>query len=139
MSIVTKKQTRRASRPPAKPNQATADFLTGVGEVQAMLKSGKRPEDVFTVKTVTVAAPAMYSPADVRKLREQLAASQGLFAQMLGVSRILAQSWERGVREPSPLARRLMDTISLDPRKFIATLHGPSSRKLVQTTVGVRK
>jgi DNA-binding transcriptional regulator YiaG len=48
--------------------------------------------------------------------------SQAVFAGLLGVSRILVQSWERGVRDPSPLACRLLDTINRDPEGWLAEL-----------------
>ena len=43
-------------------------------------------------------------------------------AQLVGVSAILVQGWERGVRTPSPLACRLLDIISKDPAAWIASL-----------------
>jgi DNA-binding transcriptional regulator YiaG len=35
---------------------------------------------------------------------------------------VLVQSWERGVRDPSPLACRLLDTIGRDPGGWLAGL-----------------
>ncbi|HZK82869.1 MAG TPA: helix-turn-helix domain-containing protein [Humisphaera sp.] len=58
----------------------------------------------------------------MRKLRLLLGMSQPEFAELIGVSGILVQSWERGVRKPSPLARRLLDTISHDPAHWLASL-----------------
>jgi DNA-binding transcriptional regulator YiaG len=40
----------------------------------------------------------------------------------LGVSRILVQGWERGVRRPSAMAARLLDTIRRDPAGWLASL-----------------
>ena len=48
--------------------------------------------------------------------------SQAVFAEFLGVSAILVQGWERGVRTPSPLACRLLDIIGKDPAAWIASL-----------------
>jgi DNA-binding transcriptional regulator YiaG len=48
--------------------------------------------------------------------------SQAGFAQLMGVSRILVQGWERGVRTPSPLASRLLDTINRDPAGWLTSL-----------------
>ena len=42
-------------------------------------------------------------------------ASQAVFAQLVGVSKIHAQSCEHGVRKPSKLACRLPDEINRDP------------------------
>ena len=52
-------------------------------------------------------------------MRERLGVSQGVFAHLLGVSVVLVKSWEGGVRKPSPMARRLMDTIQADPGEMV--------------------
>ena len=67
------------------------------------------------VRVVFRTDPGEYPPAAVRKLRDAMGMSQATFAQVIGVSRILVQSWERGVRDPSALACRLLDTISAEP------------------------
>mgnify|MGYP001124062743 CR=1 FL=1 len=48
----------------------------------------------------------------MRKTREDLGVSQAVFADMLGVSASLVQSWEQGFRKPSRMACRLLDEIS---------------------------
>jgi DNA-binding transcriptional regulator YiaG len=48
--------------------------------------------------------------------------SQAVFARLLGVSVVLVKSWEAGTREPSPLARRLLDTIRANPPAWLATV-----------------
>jgi DNA-binding transcriptional regulator YiaG len=73
--------------------------------------------------------PGTYPPAKVRKLRDVMGMSQATFADVLGVSRILVQSWERGVRVPSPLAARLLDTISADPIGWLERLRSSGSSK----------
>jgi putative transcriptional regulator len=69
-----------------------------------------------------IVEPGKYSPAAVKKLRATMGVSQDTFARLLGVSCVLVESWEQGVREPSPLARRLLDTISSDPGAWLASL-----------------
>jgi DNA-binding transcriptional regulator YiaG len=39
---------------------------------------------------------------------------------MLGVSKVLVQSWEQGARRPSRLARRLLDEINARPHHWAA-------------------
>jgi DNA-binding transcriptional regulator YiaG len=73
------------------------------------------------IRTVSIPVPGKYSPTAIKKLRASLGMSQPIFAQWLGVSAILVQSWERGVRTPSPLARRLLDTISTNPTAWLAS------------------
>jgi DNA-binding transcriptional regulator YiaG len=126
-----KKVKKRADR-----NQATKDLLAGLAELESYASRGlsidalkrdlrrRHPERVRIV--FRAPDPRLYSPTAVRKLRDAMGMSQATFAQVIGVSRILVQSWERGVREPSALARRLLDTISADP---VAWLAGPAMQK----------
>jgi DNA-binding transcriptional regulator YiaG len=58
----------------------------------------------------------------VKKLRASLRLSHAEFAPLVGVSAILVQGCERGLRTPSPLACRLLDIISKDPAAWIASL-----------------
>ena len=134
--------TRRKLKKPAKRNQATIDLLEGLAEMERHAQRGmtideikrkiqhRHPESVRVV--FRAPDPGEYPPAAVRKLRDALGMSQATFAQVIGVSRILVQSWERGVREPSPLACRLLDTISADPFAWLARLKSsgrPTSRR----------
>ena len=134
MKQKTKKSTIR--------NQATADLLESLAEMQGYAKRGMTIDDIKQeiqhrhperVRVVFRAPdPGEYPPAAVKTLRNAMAMSQATFAQVIGVSRILVQSWERGVREPSPLARRLLDTISADPATWLARLQPsdlPNSRR----------
>jgi putative transcriptional regulator len=110
-----------ASRTRKKPRVADA-IMAGMLELQQMMDQGKAPEQVFTVKTVEVPEPSTYRARQVRELRDTLGVSQTVFAHLVGVSGILVKSWERGTREPSPLARRLLDTIKADPARWLATV-----------------
>jgi DNA-binding transcriptional regulator YiaG len=100
-------------------------------EIQSWIDKGWTPEDVKAhyrkhfpdrIRTYTFHDPGKHSPAMVRRLRAQLGMSQAIFARMIGVSTILVQSWERGVRVPSTMARRLLDTISRDPAGWVSTV-----------------
>jgi putative transcriptional regulator len=102
-----------------KSRRAVEDVLHGLRELASMVEQGIRPEERFTVHTVEIPEPAKYNAKAVQSLRQKLGVSQAIFAKMLGVSTILVQSWERGVREPSPLARRLLDTIRDDPGRWL--------------------
>ncbi|MCC6422533.1 MAG: helix-turn-helix domain-containing protein [Phycisphaerales bacterium] len=113
-----------------KSNRATRSLLRSLEDLKACLHDGVQPEDRFPSRTVfAIPAPSAYSITDVVKLRKRLGMSQAGFAELLGVSRILVQGWERGVRIPSPLACRLLDTISQDPAGWLAGLH--SNRRAV--------
>jgi putative transcriptional regulator len=101
------------------PRRAAGDIMHGLRELARAVENGVPLHERFTVHTVSIPEPGKYSPAVVRKLRDQLGMSQAVFAELLGVSRIWVQGWERGVRHPSPLARRLLDTISADPASWL--------------------
>jgi putative transcriptional regulator len=121
----TKTRRRQASR-------GINTLMASVRELQGYLDQGMnqdqivehiRRQDPKRVRTLFVPPkPADYPPAAVKRLRASMGMSQASFAQTLGVSTILVQGWEQGVREPSRLARRLLDTISADPAAWLAGL-----------------
>jgi|SRR6185437_2773636 len=123
-------------------NPATVDLLESLAELQSYVDRGMTIDDMKRdiqrrhpqrVRVVFRApAPGKYPPAAIKKLRDAMDMSQATFAQVIGVSRILVQSWERGVRTPSPLACRLLDTIRQDPSAWLARLQSsdqPPSRR----------
>jgi DNA-binding transcriptional regulator YiaG len=104
--------------------QMADDIMAGVAEIEAMIRDGAAPAERFTVRTVSIPGPGKHTPKALNKLRASLGMSQPIFAELIGVSAVLVQSWERGVREPSLLARRLLDTITRDPAGWVAALGG---------------
>jgi putative transcriptional regulator len=87
------------------------------------------PERRLTATTSRVTEPGFYSPAELRALRESLGASQSVFAGLVGVSKSLVEHWEGGIRVPSAMARRLLDAIAADPRRFLRELTEPRARR----------
>jgi putative transcriptional regulator len=84
------------------------------------LRDGVRGESgKLTMKTVEIPDPPKFDATAVRKLRNRLELSQGLFAKLLGVSRKLIEAWEAGTRTPSLMACRLLDAISRNPSVFV--------------------
>ena len=116
---------RRSIRKTTRPRVAD-EIMAGMHELQHMMARGKTPREMFTVKTIDVPEPGMYTPARIRALRDDLAVSQAVFAHLVGVSVILVKSWERGARDPSPLARRLLDTIRANPAQWLASVRHQS-------------
>jgi DNA-binding transcriptional regulator YiaG len=108
-------------------HRAANDIMHSLRELAKAIEDGVPLEDRFTVRTVSIPEPRKYSPQTVKKLRDQLGMSQAVFAELLGVSRIWVQGWERGVRHPSLLARRLMDTIRTDPAAWLTTVWAKAS------------
>lgn len=95
------------------------DLMEGLREMLAVIQSGKRPEEVLTVRTIELVEPGRYDRKAVRKLRDRMGLSQAMFARVLSVSTVLVQSWEQGKRVPAPMARRLLDEVSRDPLGFV--------------------
>jgi putative transcriptional regulator len=107
--------------------RAVDDIMHSLRELSQAVEEGMPLEQRFTVRTVSIPEPGNYPPKAVRKLRDQLGMSQALYAELLGVSRIWVQGWERGVRHPSPLARRLMDAIRANPGSWLETVWAKAS------------
>ncbi|HEY8751670.1 MAG TPA: helix-turn-helix domain-containing protein [Tepidisphaeraceae bacterium] len=98
------------------------DILHSLHELAQAIEEGTPLEHRFTVRTVQIPQPGKYSPTAVKRLRAELGMSQAVFAELLGVSRVWVQGWERGVRRPTPLARRLLDTVRANPASWLATI-----------------
>jgi len=106
-----------------------------MADLRAIVTNGQSPsgDGRFTVRTVQIQEPSKYSANAIRRLRERLELSQTLFAKLIGVSASLIRAWELGAREPSPLARRLLDQVDANPAVFAAFV---SSRPLSQKSIG---
>jgi DNA-binding transcriptional regulator YiaG len=75
-----------------------------------VLKSGQPLTSRYTVRTCRrLVEPTEYDPQQVRRTRREMGVSQAVFADMVGVSESLVQSWEQGFRRPSKMACRLLD------------------------------
>jgi putative transcriptional regulator len=115
-----------------KPSSRGARIVKALEEFAADLEAGTPIESKYTVRTVRVIPkPSPYSPARVRAVRELVGASQEVFAQLLAVSPMTIRSWEQGLRQPSPIARRFLDEIEMSPNHFrgriIAAVGAPGS------------
>ena len=80
-----------------------------------------------TVRDVDVVPPPEYGERDVQRVRERLGLSQAVFADLLGASASAVRAWERGAREPSDMARRLLELAERRPDIFEEALV-PSQR-----------
>ena len=81
-------------------SQAGKKIIAGLKEIAEALESG------------TPLARA------IKALRRRLGISQRLFAHLMGVSVILEQAWEQGRRFPNSTARRLLDEMRRDPKRW---------------------
>jgi DNA-binding transcriptional regulator YiaG len=89
--------------------------IDGLREFANTLSAGKLLESRFTVRSYKISPPSQYGGADVRRVPELLAMSQAAFAAFLGINPSTVRSWEQGLRQPSPLACRLLSEIEAEP------------------------
>lgn len=71
-----------------------------------------------TVRRTEVVPPPEYRERDIQRLRERLGLSQTVFANLLGASTSTVRAWERGARQPSDMARRLLELADRQPEVF---------------------
>jgi putative transcriptional regulator len=113
-------------KPAIKPARSFgAQLSEALTEVHDALRHDR--QSTLNVRTVEIPHPSPYDAKAVRALRDQLGVSQALFAQIVGVSKKLVEHWESGIRKPSPMARRLMDTIARDPKGFYRRMRPPAA------------
>ncbi len=64
--------------------------------------------------------PKPMKPADIRALREELNASQALFARLLNVSSNAVESWEQGLRQPRQATLKLLYVARRNPEVLLS-------------------
>jgi putative transcriptional regulator len=102
----------------SKTTAAGRKIIGALRELVDHAKTGRPTDEKFTVRTVSLAmAPKQYRAADVRALRDRMSMSQALFAKFLGTGVKTVQSWEQGLRKPTPMARRFFDEIERELSK----------------------
>lgn len=79
---------------------------------------GQDVEGAVTTEYV-IHEPEAVTAEEVREIRQSLAMSQPVFAQILGVSVNALRNWEQGRNAPSPIACRFLTLIRNDPEFFI--------------------
>ena len=94
--------------------------MQGLREIHHAVTTGDYSK--LTIREVQIPDPSQYQPADVKALRSSMQVSQRLFASLVGVSPELVAHWEYGIRQPAPVARRLMDKIRENPAAFLKSL-----------------
>ena len=96
------------------------EMAAGMSAFCDALESGLPLEERFTIRSVSLdLVPRPYGADEVKMLRNQLKASQVVFAMFLGVSVAALRAWERNVRPVPRYARRFMDEIVADPGLFL--------------------
>jgi putative transcriptional regulator len=112
MSVTTRKpKISRAGRP--RGEAVGPRLIAGMKELDDWVGSGQPLESRFTVRTIRdIPEPTRYSARRIAGLCRRLGASQTVFAKLIGTSPALIRAWEIGGREPSTMARRLLDQIA---------------------------
>jgi DNA-binding transcriptional regulator YiaG len=64
--------------------------------------------------------PKPMKPAEIRALREELNASQALFARLLNVSSNAVESWEQGLRQPRQATLKLLQVARKNPEVLLS-------------------
>ena len=64
--------------------------------------------------------PKRIAPAEIRRIRRSLKASQTLFAVYLNVSANAVRSWEQGTRRPQHAALKLLAIAKRNPRALLS-------------------
>ncbi|MCB9228244.1 MAG: helix-turn-helix domain-containing protein [Deltaproteobacteria bacterium] len=89
------------------------------GLKESVMDAGKffRGEDVsgMTLHTVNIRPLEKKTGKDLKKLRERFGLSQGVLAEIVGVSRKTVESWEHGGVSSKPVAR-ILQLIEADPK-----------------------
>lgn len=81
-----------------------------------MLRAEGLESKRLTIRAYTVpSAPTVCRSGDVKRVREQLGASQSVLARFLGVNVNTVRSWEQGKRSPQAIACRFLSEIESDP------------------------
>jgi putative transcriptional regulator len=93
------------------------DVVEGFDELAADLKRTPRLAlQKYNLKSMAIRLrPRIFTPADVKAVRNSLQASQGLFAQFIGVSVKTVRAWENG-KQPSDMACRFLEEIRHSPK-----------------------
>jgi putative transcriptional regulator len=108
-----------------------ARIVEGLADLRDTLKSGKPVEKRFTVRTIELdLEPGEYDAESVKCTRLALGVSQAVFARVLGASGDTVASWEQGVREPTPMARRLLDEINRNRDYWLQVLRDAATEKV---------
>jgi len=90
-------------------------------EFEKLIESVKEAGDIKRGNK-SVSREFIYSPFNVKQIREKLGLSQGKFSKLIHVSVKTLQNWEQGRREPRGPALALLKILKNDPKHAIAAL-----------------
>ena len=91
-------------------------------ELKGALQDALRYErgESMDLRTREIPAPAKrITPRQIREIRQQLNASQIIFAKLMNVSPNTVESWEQGVRRPRQAALKLLAIARRHPQVLL--------------------
>ncbi|MBR4376612.1 MAG: helix-turn-helix domain-containing protein [Spirochaetia bacterium] len=88
------------------------ELMESMNQAVAIIKGEMKPSRVF-----------VYSPLNVKKIRENAKKNQEEFAHMIGVSIGTLRNWEQGRRQPEGPALALLRLVAFDPDYVAQVLH----------------
>ncbi|MBZ5703807.1 MAG: type II toxin-antitoxin system MqsA family antitoxin [Acidobacteriia bacterium] len=91
-------------------------------ELKAALRDSRRYErgEAIDLRTTEIPTPARrIRPAEIRRIRLSLHASQAKFAKLINVSPNTVESWEQGVRQPRHAALKLLAIAQKHPQVLL--------------------
>ena len=71
--------------------------------------------------TMSISELEVFSPSDIKSIRNHTGLSQSAFAAAMGVSKKAVEAWEQGRNKPVGPARRVLALLEEDPKFFERT------------------
>lgn len=102
-----------------------AEIITGLKQAVAYEKGevkGLRTVQLTTREATADPAP-LYTPDEIKALREKSLVSQALFAKALNLNAETVKAWEQGKRTPSGPALRLLEVVDHHPEWILSKVH----------------
>jgi len=96
------------------------DLINAIEDVGDHVK-GTRKITMRSSKLALLKRPAPMSPKQIIELRRMLKMSQPVFARMLNVGPSTAASWEKGRRQPSGPALKILHVAQKHPEALLET------------------
>lgn len=113
-------KTKTTHRKRSTTNAAGRELMASIRDALHAARTGDMTG--ITIREVEIPEPGEHGAKEVKALRESMGVSQRVFGEIAGVSKELVAQWEYGIRQPSPLARRLLDKIKEDPTAYLSSL-----------------
>ncbi len=89
------------------------ELMESMKQATAISKGEMKPSRVF-----------VFSPINVKEVREKANKNQEEFANMIGVKVGTLRNWEQGRRKPDGAALTLLKIVAADPKYVEQILHG---------------